>query len=146
MSLTGGMEMKKYLRHNMTMFDKVEWVKQLCSEAVGISDEAVIKKMLGRISRKGMCKLNKFGMLKFSQKELVLDQLLKSNEVSPRSAYRWFLLLKVPKEVRELGQENRISQNEIVRRSFNVRQKSDPAKEKLDKEILQDIVKLVEVM
>gem|GEM_PF-3131493 len=138
--------MKKYLRHNMTMFDKVEWVKQLCSEAVGISDEAVIKKMLGRISRKGMCKLNKFGMLKFSQKELVLDQLLKSNEVSPRSAYRWFLLLKVPKEVRELGQENRISQNEIVRRSFNVRQKSDPAKEKLDKEILQDIVKLVEVM
>ena len=38
------MEMKKYLRNNMNLFDKVEWVKKLASEAIGVSDEAVLKK------------------------------------------------------------------------------------------------------
>ncbi|MEM4264105.1 MAG: hypothetical protein QW666_04415 [Candidatus Woesearchaeota archaeon] len=138
--------MKKYLRQNTNTFDKVEWVKQLASEAIGVSDEAIIRRMLGHLRRKGTCKFNKYGVLQFSQKELVLDQLLKSNEVSPRSAYRWFLLLKAPEEVRELGQDNKISQNEMWRRAQGVLQNSSPEQEKLGKEILQDIIKIVEMM
>lgn len=137
--------MKKYLRHNTNVFDKVELVKRLCSEAIGISDEAVIRKILGHLRYKGAGKFKKYGVLRFSQRELVLDQLLKSNEISPRTAYGWFNLMQAPKEVCELGQNDKISQNEMKRRMQGVLQKS-PEQEKLGKEILQDILKIVEMM
>jgi len=137
--------MKKYLRNNMNLFSKIEWVKQLSTDAIGISDEVVIKRMLGRLYRKGTSQIKKYGILQLSQPELILDQLLKSNEVSPRSAYRWFLLAKAPKEVCELGREDKISQNEIQRRLQGVLQKS-PEQDKLSKEIIQDIIKVVEVV
>ena len=138
--------MKKYLRNNMNLFDKVEWVKKLASEAIGVSDEAVLKKMLRHLWHKGSVGTKKYGVLRFSQQEIILDQLLKSNEVSPRSAYRWFSLIKVPEEVCELGREGKISQNEIQRRASGLLRKSDPEHEKLGKEILQDIIKIVEMM
>ena len=137
--------MKKYLRNNMNLFDKIEWVKQLSTDAIGISDEAVLRRMLGRLYRKGSGQVKKFGVLQLSQQELILDQLLKSQEVSPRSAYRWFLLAKAPKEVCELGREDKITQNEIQRRLRGVLQKS-PEQDKFSKEIIQDIIKVVEVV
>ena len=138
--------MKKYLRNNMNLFDKVEWVKQLASEALGVSDEAILKKMLRHLWCKGSIRAAKYGVLRFSQQEIILDQLLKSNEVSPRSAYRWFSLIKAPEEVCELGREGKISQNEIQRRASGLLRKSDPEHEKLGKEILQDIIRIVEMM
>lgn len=138
--------MKKYLRNNMNLFDKVEWVKQLSSEAIGITDNVILKKMLRRLCDKSKISTKKYGVARFSQQELILDQLLKDNEVSPRSAYRWFSLLQVPENVRQLGQECKISQNEIVRLSRNERLRSDPEHEKQGKEILQDILRLVEAM
>lgn len=139
------MEMKKYLRNNMTLFDKVEMVKQLASETIGISSEDVLRKMLRRLCKKGSCQSSKYGILKFSQQELVLDQILKSSEISPRTAYNWFLCIKAPEEVCELGREGKISQNEIKRRRADILQKS-PEQDKLSQEILEDIRKLVEVM
>ena len=138
--------MKKYLRNNMNLFDKVEWVKQLASEAIGISDETVLKRMLRHLWSKGNVRTNKYSVLRFSQQEIILDQLLKSNEVSPRSAYRWFSLVKAPEEVCELGREGKISQNEIQRRASGLLRKSDPEHEKLGKEILQNIIRIVEMM
>jgi hypothetical protein len=140
------MEMKKYLRNNMTLFDKVEWLKRLSSEAIGVSDEALLRGMLRRLSRKGSGSINKYGVLRFSQQELVLDQLLKSSEVSPRSAYRWFSLLKAPIEAHELGRCGKLSQNQIEKQYSKVLRKSDPEQDKLGKEILQDIIKVVEGM
>jgi len=35
--------MKKYLRHSMTLFDKVDWIVRLSAEAIGVSDKAIIK-------------------------------------------------------------------------------------------------------
>lgn len=138
--------MKKYLRNNMNLFDKVEWVKRLSAEALGISEEAHLRRMLRHLARKGTSQAKKFGVLGFSQQELILDQLLKSNEVSPRTAYNWFIYIKAPEEVCELGREGKISQNEIKRRAGGVLRKSDPEHEKLGKEILQDIIRLVEAM
>lgn len=138
--------MKKYLRNNMNLFDKVEWVKKLSSEAIGVSDEVILKKMLRRLCDKGRVSTKKYGVARFSQQELLLGQLLKDQEVSPRSAYRWFRLLKVSENVRQLGENCQISQNEIARLSRNERLKSDPEHEKLGKEILRDIIKLVEAM
>ncbi|MDP3699236.1 MAG: hypothetical protein Q8R47_06665 [Nanoarchaeota archaeon] len=138
--------MKKYLRNNMNLFDKVEWVKQLSSEAIGVTDNIILKKMLRRLCDKSKVSAMKYGVLRFSQQELILDQLLKDNEVSPRSAYRWFSLLQVPENVRQLGEECKISQNEIMHLSSNERLKSDPEHEKLGKEILQDIIRIVEMM
>lgn len=138
--------MKKYLRHNMGTFDKIEWLKQLASEAIGVSDEAVLRRMLGRLRRKGTAEFRKYGILKLSQQELILDQLLRSNEVSPKSAYTWFLLLRAPQEVIENGQKDHISQNEMLRQSAGIRKKSEPEQEALGKEILADIIRLIEVM
>ena len=138
--------MKKYLRNNMNMFDKIDWIKQLASDAIGVSDEVVLRRMLSRLCRKGRGLVRKYGVLHFSQQELILEQLLKSNEVSPLSAYRWFLLIRAPEEISELGQKSKISQNEIERRMQGVRQKSDPEREKLGREILLDIVRIVEAM
>ena len=138
--------MKKYLRNNMNLFDKVEWIKLLSSEAIGVNDNVILKKMLRRLCDKSKISTLKYGVLRFSQQELILDQLLKDNEVSPRSAYRWFSLLYVPKNVRQLGEECKISQNEIIRLSRKERLKSDLEHEKLGKEILQDIIRIVEMM
>lgn len=138
--------MKKYLRNNMNLFDKVEWVKQLASEAIGVSDVIILKRMLRHLWHKGSVGKNKYGVSKFSQQEIILDQLLKSNEVSPRSAYRWFSLIHAPEEVCELGREGKISQNEIQRIASRVLQKSDPEHEKLGKEILQEIIRIIEAM
>src|SRR3989344_9571132 len=88
------MEMKKYLRNNMNLFDKVEWVKHLATDAIGISEEAVLRKMLRHLARKGTSQVNKFSITRFSQQELILDQVLKSNEVSPRTAYNWFIYMR----------------------------------------------------
>ena len=140
------MEMKKYLRNNMNLFDKVEWVKQLASEAIGVSDVIVLKRMLRHLWSKGSVRTSKYGVLRFSQQEILLDQLLKSNEVSPRSAYRWFSLVKAPEEICELGRDGKISQNEIQRRASGLLRKSDPEHEKLGKEILQNIIRIVEMM
>lgn len=138
--------MKKYLRQNMNVFEKIEWLKQLSAEAIGVSDEAVLRRMLSKLRRKGTAEFRKFGILRLSQQELILDQLLKANEVSPKSAYSWFLLLRAPPEVIESGRKDRLSQNEMLRRSSGVRQKSTPEQEALGKEILQDIIRLIEVI
>ena len=138
--------MRKYLRSNMNLFDKVEWLKTLSREAIGVSDEAVLRRMLRRLYHKGSGNLKQYGVLQFSQQELILDQLMKSNEVSPRTAYNWFLYIRVPEEVCDLGRSGKISQNEIKRCSETVLRKSDPEQDKLGKEILQDIVRVVEVM
>jgi len=138
--------MKKYLRSNMNLFDKVEWLKTLSREAIGVSDEDVLRRILRRLYCKGSGDIKRYGVLQFSQQELILDQLLKSNEVSPRSAYRWFSLLKAPKDVCELGRSGKITQNEMEQRSSALLRKSDPEHEKLGKEIIQDITKVVEVM
>lgn len=55
------MDMKKYLQDNMNAFEKVNWLKQLCSEAIGVSDAAVIQRMLSRLRRKGSAELKKSG-------------------------------------------------------------------------------------
>ncbi len=140
------MEMKKYLRNNMNLFDKVEWVKQLCADAIGVSEDEVIRKMLGRLRKRGVVQKRKYGLGRFTQQELILDQLLKSNEVSPRTAYRWFCMLKAPKEILEIGKENELSQNEILRRSQGVLQKVTPEQQELGEEIRQEILKLVRLM
>ena len=137
------MDMHKYLRNNKNLFDKVEWVKELSSQAIGVTDTDVLRQMLRHISRKGSGKILKYGSLKFSQQELILDQLLKSQQVSPRTAYNWFLYIRAPEEACELAREGKISQNEIKRRMEAGLRKSDPEHEKLGKEILQDIIKLV---
>ena len=138
--------MKKYLRQNMNVFEKVEWLRKLSTEAIGVSDTRLLRRMIGRIRRKGTAEFRKYGILKMSQQEIILDQLLKSNEVSPKTAYNWFLLLKAPTEVIESGRKDKLSQNEIARRCVGVLQKSDPEHEKLGQEILQDIIKLIEVI
>lgn len=135
--------MQKYLRNNMGLFDKVAWVKDISYQAIGVNDQAVLRQMLRHISRKGSGKMVKYGVLKFSQQELILDQLLKSHQVSPRTAYNWFLYIRAPEEVCELGREGKISQNEIKKRMATGLRKSDPEHEKLGKEILLDIIKLV---
>ena len=138
--------MKRYLRHNMNVFEKIEWLKQLAADAIGVTDFLVLRRMISRLRRKGTAEFRKYGVLKFTQQELVLDQILKANEVSPKTAYRWFFLLKAPKEVIESGQQDRISQNEMLRRYSSVRRKSDPEQDKLGQEIIQDILKLIEVI
>ncbi|MBW2972797.1 hypothetical protein KY346_00210 [Candidatus Woesearchaeota archaeon] len=138
--------MKKYLRNNTNLFDKVEWVKQMCSEAIGVSDEVIIRKMLSKLRTKGTAKFSRYGVLRLSQRELVLDQLLKSNEISPRTAYSWFILIRAPKDVCELGRNDKISQNEMKRRMKGFLQKRHPEQEKLRKEIMKDILKVVEAM
>lgn len=138
--------MKKYLRYNMNTFEKVEWLKRLSAEAIGVSDEVILRRMLSRIKRKGSAEFRKYNILKLTQQEIILDQLLKANEVSPKSAYTWFLLLRAPKEVIESGQKDQLSQRKMLSFCKSVRQKSDPAKEKLGQEILQDIIRLIEVI
>ena len=138
--------MKKNLRHNMNVFQKVEWLKQLASEAIGVSEEAVLKRMLGRLKRKGNAEFKKYGILRFSQQELILDQILKANEISPRTAYIWFLAIRNPEEVLEKGRRDELSQNQMVKLSRFVRPKSDPKHEALGKEIIQDIIRLIEVI
>ncbi len=138
--------MKRYLRHNMNVFEKIEWLKQLATDAIGVSDIATLRRMISRLRRKGTAEFKKYGILKFTQQELILDQLLKANEVSPKTAYRWFFLLRAPKEVIESGQQDRISQNEMLRRYRSVRQKSDPEQDKLGQKIIQDIIKLIEMI
>ena len=138
--------MKKYLRNNMNLFDKVEWVKHLATDAIGISEETVLRKMLRHLARKGTSQVNKFSIARFSQQELILDQVLKSNEVSPRTAYNWFIYMRAPEEACELGRQGKISQNELRRRASGVLRKCDPEHEKLGKEILQEIIKIVEAM
>ena len=139
--------MKRYLRHNMNTFEKLEWLKQLAADAIGVSDMVVLRRMISRLRRKGTAEFRKYGVLKLTQQELVLDQILRANEVSPKTAYTWFLLLKAPKEVVESGQQDRLSQNEMLRRCRSVRQKSaSPEHEKLGQEIIQDIIKLIEVI
>ncbi len=139
--------MKKYLRQNMNVFEKIEWLKQISSEAIGVSETTVLRRMLSRIRRKGSAEFRKYNILKLTQQELILDQLLKAHEVSPKTAYTWFLLLKAPKEVIESGQKDKLSQNEMLRRCVGVRQKSaDPEHEKLGQEIIHDIIKLIEVI
>ena len=139
------MEMKKYMRNNMNVFDKVEWVKQLTSEALGIENETAIRRMLSHLRRKGSASMKKYGVLKFTQQELILDQLLKANEVSPRAAYNWFILVRCSENVRDLGMQDLITQNEIGNRMKGLLRKS-PEQEKLGKEILNDIAKIVGVM
>ena len=138
--------MKNYLRHNMNVFDKIEWLKRLSKEAIGVSDEATLRRMLSRLRRKGTAEFSKYGFLKLTQQELILDQLLKSNEVSPKAAYKWFLFLRAPKEVIESGLKDRISQNEMLRRSKGLLKKFDPQHEALGKEIIQDIIKRMEAI
>jgi len=130
----------------MNVFEKIEWLKQLAADAIGVTDFLVLRRMISRLRRKGTAEFRKYGVLKFTQQELVLDQILKANEVSPKTAYRWFFLLKAPKEVIESGQQDRISQNEMLRRYSSVRRKSDPEQDKLGQEIIQDILKLIEVI
>lgn len=71
----------------MNLFDKVEFVKKLASESVGTSEERILRPMLRRIGRKGVTKAKKYGVSRYSQQELILDQILKANEISPRTAY-----------------------------------------------------------
>ena len=138
--------MKKYLRHNRSVFEKIEWLKQLSAEAIGVSDVATLRRMLSHLRRKGSAEFLKFGILKLSQQELILDQLLKANEVSPKTAYTWFLLLRAPPEVIESAQKDEISFNEMRRKCVGVRKKSTPEEEALGKEIIQDIIRLIEVI
>ena len=138
--------MEKNLRNNMNLFDKVEWVKKLASEAIGVSDEETLRRLLRRLYSKGMGQYKRYGVLKYTKEELVLDQLLKDYQVSPRTAYRWFMFLKAPQDVRQLAKENMISQNELERRSQGLLLKSTPEQEKLGKEIIQRICALIEVM
>jgi len=137
--------MKKYLRHNMSVFQKVEWLKRLSSEAIGVSDNEVLTHMLSRLRRKGTAEFRKYGVLRLSQNELILDQLLKGNKVSPKTAYIWFLLMRAPKMDLESGDEEGLSQNELLRRCAG-RLRMSPEKEKLGKEIIRDIIKLMEVI
>ena len=139
--------MKKYFRNNMNMFDKIEWLKKLSQDAIGISDEATLRRMLKRLSVKGSTKyIKKYGISQFTQQELILDQLMKSNEVSPRTAYNWFLYIRASKEVCDLGRKGAISQNDIKRHLYSGLQKPDQEHEKLGKEIIRDILKIVEGM
>lgn len=138
--------MKKYMRNNMTVFDKVDFVKKLSSEAIAVTNEEVLRKMLRRLCKKGSCQASKYGILKFSQQELILDQILKSNEISPRTAYNWLLYAKAPEEVCELGRKGKISQNEIKRRMSESLRSPNPEQEKLGQQILEEIRKLVEAM
>jgi len=139
--------MKKYLRQNMNVFEKIDWLKQLSAEAIGVSDTTILRRMLGRLRRKGSAEFRKYNILKLTQQELILDQLLKAHEVSPKTAYTWFLLLKAPPEVIESGRKDLISQNAMVRQCVGVRGKSlDPEHEKLGQEIIQDIIRLIEVI
>lgn len=80
--------MKKYLRDNRNVFQKVDWLRDLASQAIGVSEDAVLRRMLGRLRRKGTAEYKKYGVLKFSREELILDQILKAQEVSPKTAYQ----------------------------------------------------------
>jgi len=139
--------MKKHLRDNRNVFQKIEWLRELASQTIGVSNDAALRRMLGRLRRKGKAEFKKYGVLTFTREELVLDQVLKAQEVSPKTAYGWLLLLRrAPQEVLESGHRDEISLNEMFRQCKGVRQKRTPEEEKLAQEILQDIMRLIEVI
>ena len=136
--------MKKYLRENMSLQQKIDFIKQLINDSIGINDLFLIKKMIGRLSRYNTPRVNKYNISRLNQNEDVVRQILDEQEISPKSAYRWFLLLEQPKDVIDLVHSGQISINEAIRRSQKIKREIDPEHTKLGKEIIEEIRKLVE--
>lgn len=138
--------MKQPIRRKENFLDKKYFVKSLIFKAVGIENDVRIRKMLRHLCSYDGMAFNKYGERKLTNEEMIVAQILKQNQLSPRTVYRWFCLVKAPKETLELVKNNQISMNELVKLSRNLRKRKDPELEKLGKEIIQDIIKVVEAM
>ena len=93
----------------LPLFDKIDFIRKIVFEAMKVEDDAVITRMLSRLSKKGTGYYRHFGVLNLSNNEIILGELLKSHNISPITAYKWFLLLRSKKDVLEKLQNNEIS-------------------------------------
>ena len=138
--------MKKYIRCNMSLQQKIDFLRKLIYDATGIDDLVLIKKMVNRLSRYGLPEVSKYSFSRLSEQEKIVRQILEVNEISPKSAYKWLLLLGQPQSLIDLVNSGNISMNEMTRRCTKIKREIDPEHEKLGKEIIDDITKLVEAI
>ncbi len=132
--------MQKYFRNNRSLLSKVDFIRHLCNEAIGDTSNEYITKMLGRLRLRGTEYVKKYGEIHYTNHELILDQLLRSNEISPRSAYRWFILLRAPKKLIERVEQGELSIIRLEKECQTLRRKDAPQYKELEEKILKQIM------
>jgi len=127
----------------MSLQQKVDFLRKLIFDATGINDLVLIRRMIGRLSKYGLPKVNKFGMPMKDETTIIVGTILDQQKVSPKTAYRWLLVLKQPQEILNQINSGEISMNKAILMKREEKRTIDPEHEKLGKEILSDMIKLV---
>lgn len=137
----------KKVQNKENFLEKKDLLKKQIFRAIGVDSDIRIQNMLSRICSDGRIEYSKYGGKKLSNDEETVAEILRVCEISPRTAYRWFRLCNSPKETLELVQCNKLSMNKLAKMYRGVRKKyCDPNTEFLGKQIMKDVVKVIEVI
>lgn len=135
------MDMKTLRR--MSLFEKVDFVRRLVVEVLGVDNDEVILRMLSRLAHKSGV-LRRYGGFYYTREEQVLGQLLADHGMSSKTVYTWFLLSRSPKNLLEMYRSGEISQNQLLRMK---ERRAAPRHDKaLEAEILNDVKRLIEAL
>jgi len=138
--------MKTKLRSRENFLAKKDSVKKQIFEAIRLDNDVRVRKMLRHLSRYDEMCFNKYGERRLTDDEIILAHILKVNELSPRTVYRWFALCKAPQETLELVMQNKISANKVIAICRGIREKEDPDIQKLGKSIIAEVIRVAEGM
>jgi len=124
------------------LFEKIDFIRKIVFEATKIQDDAVITRMLARLCRKGGGYYRQFSVLNLTNNEIILGELLKTHKISPKTAYKWFLILRSKGDVLERLKNNEISASE----AYLLERQRKQYPEQLGKEIKEEIIELIRRM
>lgn len=131
--------MEKEELKKLPLFDKIDFIRKIVFEATKIQDDVVITRMLARTSRRGKGYYRQFSVLKLTNNEIILEEVLKTHKISPRTAYKWFLLLRSKSDVIEKLRDGEITASDAYLTNRERRQYP----KRLGKEIKEEIIELI---
>ncbi len=134
--------MEKDELKKLPLFEKIDFIRKIVFEATKIQDDVVITRMLARVSRRGKGYYRQFSVLKLTNNEIMLEELLKTHKISPRTAYKWFLLLRSKPDVLEKLREGEITAVDAYMTNRERRQYP----KQLGREIKEEIIELIRRM
>jgi len=124
------------------LFEKIEFIRKIVFEATKIQDDALITRMLARLCKKGRGYYRQFSVLKLTNNEMIFGELLKTHNISPQTAYKWFLLLRSKPDIIEKLKNNEIS----AEKAFLTNRERRQYPKQLGKEIKEEIIELIRRM
>ncbi|MDP2749890.1 MAG: hypothetical protein Q8O89_03600 [Nanoarchaeota archaeon] len=126
--------------------EKKNLVNRLVFESVKIDSDIKIRKMLRHLWSQSDLSFKKYGQTKLTEQEIIVGHILREHKISAKTAYAWFNFSNAPKEILELAETNKITFNQAKLMIRGVKRKDNAELKQLGKELLEDVIKTLEVM